>query len=320
VADTHKKNEIKLHYALYAGAAALITAGFLIIIKGGAWIASDSAAVLASLADSIIDAGISIMNFYAIRYSLKPADHEHRHGHGKVEGVAAMFQGAFIFGAGVFLIFESLSRFTSHEPVEAHMLSMVVMGVSVVASIALVFIQNYSLKHAPSLAVKSEKAHYSTDIILNGGVMLVLFLLYQGAPLWIDPVFALIVVAYLGKTAWDIVVEGLDMLLDRELPDNDRETILRKIRSHKEVKNVHDLRTRKSGMKIYMSFDMELDADKSLRDAHAISLEVEHDLLELYPNAEIMIHKDPYGVPHEESRHNVPGVHKGEEASNVSSG
>lgn len=304
-----KQNGPKSHYALYAGIAALVTVSILIVAKGAAWVASDSASVLASLTDSIIDAAVSIMNFYAIRYSMKPADREHRHGHGKIEGLAAMFQGAFIFGAGVFLVFESLSRFTKAAPIEAHIASMGVMAFSVVASIILVAIQNHSLKHVDSLAVASEKAHYSTDIVLNGGVMVILFLLYKGAPLWIDPLFALFVVAYLGKTAWDIVSGGLDMLLDRELPDEQRETILKTIRAHKNVKNVHDLRTRKSGMQVHISFDLELDPDKSLREAHAISLEVEHDLLEEFPHAEIMIHKDPYGIPHEESRHNVPEVH-----------
>lgn len=299
----------KQHYALYAAIAALVTVAVLIFAKGGAWMASGSASVLASLVDSVIDAAVSIMNFCAIRYSMKPADHEHRHGHGKIEGLSAMFQGAFIFGAGVFLVFESLSRFTRTVPIEAHMLSIQVMAFSMVASIILVAIQNHSLKHVDSLAVASEKAHYATDIVLNGGVIAVLFLLYKGAPLWVDPLFALLVVIYLGYTARKIVAGGLDMLLDRELPDEQRRLIFKTIRAHKDVYNVHDLRTRKAGMRVYLYFDLELDPDKSLKEAHDVAQEVEQDLLALFPHAEIMIHKDPYGIPHPESRHHVPDVH-----------
>lgn len=299
----------KQHYALYAGVAALVTVAVLIFAKGAAWMGSGSASVLASLVDSVIDAAVSIMNFCAIRYSMKPADHEHRHGHGKIEGLSAMFQGAFIFGAGVFLVFESLSRFTQVAPIGAHVMSIQVMAFSIVASIVLVIIQNHCLKQVDSLAVASEKAHYATDIILNGGVIAVLFLLYKGAPLWIDPLFALLVAAYLGYTARNIVAGGLDMLLDRELPDAQRQLIFKTIRAHPDVYNVHDLRTRKSGMRVYIYFDLELDADKSLRAAHEVAHGVEQALLVHFPHAEIMIHKDPYGVPHPESRHHVPDVH-----------
>ena len=79
--------------------------------------------------------------------------------------------------------------------------------------------------------------------------------------------------------------------------------------SHPQIHSIHDLRTRKSGMRLYISFDVEIDSEMSLRNAHAVSLDVEKSVLKEFPNAEIMIHKDPYGVPHEESRHhNVSGV------------
>lgn len=299
----------KQHYALYAAMAALVTVAILIFAKGSAWLSSGSASVLASLVDSVIDAAVSIMNFCAIRYSMKPADHEHRHGHGKIEGLSAMFQGAFIFGAGVFLVFESLSRFTQAAPIEAHMMSIQIMAFSIIISVALVAIQNHTLKQVDSLAVASEKAHYATDVVLNGAVIAVLFLLYKGAPLWLDPLFALLVAAYLGYTAKNIVAGGLDMLLDRELPDEQRQLIFKTIRAHPDVHNVHDLRTRKSGMRVYIYFDLELDADKSLRAAHEVAHDVEQALLAHFPHAEIMIHKDPYGVPHPESRHHVPEVH-----------
>ena len=68
-----------------------------------AYIQSGSASILASLTDSIGDSAISIMSYLAVNLSLKPADKEHRHGHGKVEGLAALFQAAFLSGAALFL-------------------------------------------------------------------------------------------------------------------------------------------------------------------------------------------------------------------------
>jgi ferrous-iron efflux pump FieF len=310
-AEQTEENAIEINpgIAMVAGWSSLITVTILIIVKTLAWLASGSTSVLASLTDSIVDASVSLMNFFAIRLSLKPADSEHRHGHGKVEGLAALLQGAFIFGAGMFLVFEAMFRFVNVQPVEGHWLAIGVMIFSTVASVALVAIQNYVLKRAPSLAVEADQAHYMSDIAVNGGVVVVLLVLKFGGPLWLDPVFALIVAAFLARTAWKIGVKAVDMLLDRELPDEMREEILNIAHSHKEIHAVHDLRTRKSGMQLYISFDVEIDPDMKLRDAHAVSLAVERAVLEKFPNAEIMIHKDPHGIPHDESRHNIIGIH-----------
>ncbi len=300
---------IRPGYALFAGTASLAVVAILIIAKAAVYWQSGSTAVLASLTDSVSDAAASIINFMAIKYSLRPADEEHRHGHGKAEGLAAMFQGAFIFGAGVFLIIESLSRFTANQPIEHYAASIWVMLLAIILSTTLVAVQNYSLKHAPSLAVEADRSHYVGDNILNGGVMLTLIALYFGAPAWLDPVFAIGVAGWLAHTAWDIVKKGIDMLLDHELPEEQRARIIEIARAHKDVKAVHDLRTRKSGMQIYISFDIEADPEFSLRRAHAVSLAVEKAVYREFPNAEIMIHIDPHGIPHEETRHNIAGVH-----------
>jgi ferrous-iron efflux pump FieF len=293
----------KHNFAIVAGWASIATVIVLIIFKTMAWLASGSTSILASLIDSIVDGSVSLMNFFAIRLSLKPADYEHRHGHGKIEGLAALLQGAFITGAAVFLIFEAISRFLNAEAVTEHWLGIAVMVFATIASIGLVYLQNHVLTKAPSLAVEADQAHFSSDIIMNIGVIIVLIILNFGGPSWVDPLFALLIAGILVKTAWEIVNKGLDMLLDKELPDNQREKILQIARAHPDIRSVHDLRTRKSGMRIYISFDVEIDADMTLRDAHAISLDVEKSVHKEFPNAEIMIHKDPYGVPHEESRH-----------------
>lgn len=307
--DHNPEKTVRPGYALFAGAAAIAVVTILIVAKAIVYWHGGSVSVLASLTDSIIDSAMSVMNFMAIRYSLKPADEEHRHGHGKAEGLAAMFQGAFIFGAGVFLVLESLSRFAGHAPVQEYWGGIAVMILAIVLSFILVAVQNYSLRHAPSLAVEADKAHYSGDIVINGGVIVVLLALYLGAPNWLDPAFALAVAGWLAHTALNIVKKGIDMLLDRELPDDLRKGILEIAAANKDVRAVHDLRTRKSGMQLYITLDIEVDPDLSLRKAHAISLQVERAIYREFPNAEIMIHVDPHGIPHEETRHNVAGVH-----------
>lgn len=301
-------NELKPQLALLAGGLALGTVAILIGIKAWAYLGNGSVSVLASLIDSVVDAGASLIMFLAIRYSLKPADSEHRYGHGKVEGLAALFQAAFIAGAGLFLLLESLTRFASPVAFNETGVAITVMVVSTLLSFGLICVQTYILSSAPSLAVESDRAHYSTDVIVNIAVIGVLIALQNGAPGWIDPLFGVILSLYLALTVKSIAGKGLDMLLDRELPGSIREVITSKVLSHQHVLGMHDLRTNKSGMRVFISFDMELDPSLLLYNAHEIVREVEHELLIDFPNAEILIHVDPYGDTHD-TRHHVAGIH-----------
>ena len=294
--------------ALLAGGLALGTVAILITIKAWAYIDNGSVSVLASLIDSIVDAGASLIMFLAIKYSLKPADSEHRYGHGKIEGLAALFQAAFIAGAGIFLLLESLSRFASPVAFNDTARAVTVMIISTVISFALIAVQTFILRSAPSLAVESDRAHYSTDVVVNLGVIGVLIALQNGAPGWVDPLFGVVLALYLALTVKNIAGKGLDMLLDRELPGAARELITSKVLSHQYVLGMHDLRTHKSGMRVFMSFDIELDPSLLLYNAHEIVREVEHEILIDFPHAEILIHVDPYGDTHD-TRHHVSGVH-----------
>ncbi|MCC7305914.1 MAG: cation diffusion facilitator family transporter [Alphaproteobacteria bacterium] len=294
--------------ALIAGGASVVTVTILILIKLYAYIDNGSASVLASLIDSAIDASVSVMTFFAIHISLKPADTEHRYGHGKIEGLAALLQAAFIAAAGFFLLLEAIKRFTTDYASGDTGPAILIMAASTAISVVLVAIQKYTLKYAPSLAVEADRAHYSTDIVINIGVIAVLLGLQAGAPAWIDPAFAVAVVIYLVLMVRQIAGQGIDMLLDRELPGTARELITKKVLSHPHVMGMHDLRTNKSGMRVFMSFDIEVDPSLLLYNAHEIAREVEHDLLTEFPHAEILIHVDPYGDTHD-TRHQVAGVH-----------
>jgi ferrous-iron efflux pump FieF len=295
-------SRIDPRYALFASAWAIGTVGVLIVIKGYAYAVSESAAVLASLTDSCTDALISIMMLFALRYALRPADSSHRHGHGKMEGIAALFQAAFLAGAGLFLFFESVHRLANPQPVMAHGIAMGITMVAIFLSVILVMVQNYCLRRAPSLAIESDRAHYNTDVALNLVVLLALMIGYFDGPYIFDPLAAIMVAAFYGWTARKIALKAMDMLMDRELPDAVRDRIKAIIGRHTDILGVHDLRTRKSGMVIHISFDVEIAPDLTLKAAHEIVRALEIDILTDYPHAEIIIHKDPHGDIHD-SRH-----------------
>ena len=146
----------------------------LIVIKALVWFMSGSVSILASLIDSMMDAGASVLNLLAVRLALQPADHEHRFGHGKAEGIAALFQAAFIMGSALFLLLNAIDRI--RHPSELHITPVVfaVMLASLVITIALVAFQQWILKQVHSSAVAADRLHYLTDILSNIAVLIAL--------------------------------------------------------------------------------------------------------------------------------------------------
>lgn len=303
-----KPDRFEPRYALLAAGWSVATVSVLITIKLFAYVQSDSTAVLAGLLDSVMDAGVSVILLFAVRYSLKPADKGHRHGHGKIEGIAALFQSAMMFAGACFILFEAGHKFLHPTPVSDHMLGIAVSGVAIVLSFILIGVQQFALSRAPSLAIESDKAHYTTDIALNGAVMAALLAHYYGGPLWIDPAAALAIAAYFAWTSSHIGRQGADMLMDRELPNAVRERIQSIVKEHDDVLGIHDLRTRKSGMVLHISFDVEIDPELTLRAAHDVTRDLENRILADYPYAEVLIHMDPHGDTFD-ARHTVKGVH-----------
>lgn len=297
-------NKIDPKYALIASFWALGTVAVLICIKGYAYWQSGSAAILATLTDSLTDAAMSGAMLLALKYSLRPADNSHRHGHGKMEGVGALFQAACLIAAALFLLFEGIQRFAQPQEVNNHMLGVWVAGIAIVMSVQLILVQNYCMSKAPSLATEADQAHYTTDVALNGSVMAALLVSYYGGPAWVDPLCAIAVACYYAYAARKIGLSALDMLTDRELPKAVRDKITETIRRHPDILGFHDLRTRKSGMVLHISFDVEIDPEISLREAHDYVRALENDIMADFPYAEIIIHKDPYGDPHDH-RHQV---------------
>ncbi|MBN9556554.1 MAG: cation diffusion facilitator family transporter [Alphaproteobacteria bacterium] len=267
----------------------------LIAIKTIAYFATESVSMLASLADSGLDFVASLLNFLAIRHALEPADAEHRFGHGKAEPLSGLAQGAFIAGSATFLVIESVNRILAPQPVAHETLGVAVMVFSIAGTVALIFFQQRVVRETGSLAVGADRAHYASDLVVNLGVIAGIVLASRfGLPL-ADPIIAILIAGVLAGSAWRVFRVSYDQLMDRELPDAEREKIKAIILQHDAVRALHDLRTRMAGVNTFIQFHIELDPGITLLRAHTLSDAVEADLQKAFPNAEILIHQDPAG-------------------------
>lgn len=278
--------------------AAVTVAGILIVIKLWAWAMTGSVAMLASLVDSTLDLFASALNLFAVRHALTPADREHRFGHGKAEALAGLGQAVFIGGSAVFLAFQSAERLAHPAPVEQSALGLVVIGVSIVLTIALVMLQRHVIRRTRSLAISADRLHYVTDIATNAGVVAALVLSGLYGLHIADPLIGIAIGGVIALGAVNILRGAFDELMDRELDDPDRERIKVIVRAQDEIVSLHDLRTRRSGHRTFIQLHLELPPKMTLIQAHRISDKVEQAVMAAFPGAEVLIHQDAAGVEH----------------------
>jgi ferrous-iron efflux pump FieF len=282
----------QLRIATYSS---VTTALLLVSMKLGAWLMTGSVSILASLMDSLMDSAASTLNLLAVRYSLVPADEEHRFGHGKAEPLAGLAQAAFISGSAVFLILHAVERLRFPRVLEDVGIGVAVMVVSIVLTALLLLIQRRAIRQTQSTAIRADALHYATDLLTNLTVIVALLLSSYGW-VWADSAMAIGVAAYIFYSAGRIGYEAVQHLMDRELGPEIEEQILTIARREPEVRGIHDLRTRQSGQMRFVQLHLELDGDLALDRAHAIADRIEREIAALLPDAEVIIHQDPSDV------------------------
>jgi ferrous-iron efflux pump FieF len=280
-----------------ASYASLLVAASLVIAKAWAWQVTDSVSLLSSLADSVLDVMASALTFWAVRYSLSPADTEHRFGHGKSEGLAALVQSLIISASGIFVCVEAIDRLFSPQPIKGPEAGLLVIVVATAATILLVSYQHYVSRKTGSVAIGADAMHYKTDVLVNVGVALAIILAAWTGWQPIDPIFGLIIAAYILRGAFQILIQAMDILLDREIPAADRKNIRTLALNHPDVRGLHDMKTRFGGNHYIIQFHLELDPDISLYHSHEILDEVEDRIRKEYGHCEIIIHPDPLNYP-----------------------
>ncbi|WP_269714934.1 cation diffusion facilitator family transporter [Caulobacter sp. NIBR2454] len=272
-----------------------LAATLLIALKGAAFAASGSVAVMASLADSCLDLVASLVTLLAVRYANAPPDAAHRFGYGKAEAFASLMQAGLVFASGALIGREAIGRLLHPAPVSVDGWSIAVMIVSIAITGGLITLQSRALAKAGSIAVAGDRAHYAADLASNGVVIVGLLATALTGVVWIDAVAGLVVAAWLVWGAVGVFRGASGQLMDRELSDKDRARVLALMAQDPRVRGVHQLRTRESGPYIHIQAHIDLDHDLTLEAAHQIVVDAERRILSIFPAADILLHADPRG-------------------------
>jgi ferrous-iron efflux pump FieF len=251
--------------------------------------------MLGSLADSGLDLIASIVVLFGVRIAAQPADYDHRFGHGKAEALASLVQVILITISAIFIGFRAIQRLLSGARTSDAELGIGVSLVAMALTAALITYQRHVVHRTGSLAIGTDRLHYSSDLLLNGSVIVALGLDQFAGLTGADAVFGLLIAAWLLWGAWSASSHALDQLMDREWPDELRERFLAAAKEYPELAGLHDFRTRSSGTHHFAQFHVWVPADWTVKHAHDRLDAVEEELQQRFPGTEILIHVDPEG-------------------------
>jgi len=275
---------------------ASIVAISLTILKFVIGIASGSVAVLASAIDSLLDTLISVFNFFAIKKSEEKATAEFQYGKGKVQAIAAVIEGTIITLSGFYIIYEAIQKAIHGSETTLLTPAIVVMVISIVITFALVRYLLAVAKQTDNLVIKSDALHYQTDLWANAAVLLALAIVYFTGLEIVDAIFGFAIGVYIIYSAYAIIVEGIEILLDKALDDEIVQEIHHILENTEELTSYHWLKTRTDGSVNFVEFHLVFHPKMYLIDAHNVSdkLEAKIMLLDCKKDWLIIPHYDPY--------------------------
>ncbi|MEP7007292.1 MAG: cation diffusion facilitator family transporter [Sphingomonas bacterium] len=282
-------------YVVRAALASVGMACFLLLLKGFAAWQTASVAMLGSLADTGLDLLASLVTLYGVRLAATPADHDHRFGHGKAEALAALFQVMLITASAAGIAWRAIMALGSSEPTHGAELGIGVSIVAILATLVLLAYQRRIIRRTGSVAIMADNVHYQSDVLLNGSVIIALVLDQLLGLRGADPMFGIVIAAWLAFGAFRASSNAIDQLMDKEWPEAERARFIELAAQHPELRGIHDFRTRRSGSHDFAQFHIYVAPEMTIAEAHVVMDAVEAKIRQQFPKVEILIHLDPEG-------------------------
>ena len=283
-----------LRLNLSAGAASVLVAAVLVALKLWALGQTGALSVAASLADSGMDAMVSLAGLMAIVYAARPPDDDHHFGHTSIEDLTSLAQALFILLSGGVIAVLAIERLL-HPQIGAlaqEPRGIVVMVISIVLTLGLVIWQRRVAARTGNKVVRADSLHYIGDLLPNLGAILSLWASARFGVGQIDSVVALVAAFVLVLGALRIGKGAWDALMDRQADPAIITAIAALAADWPGVRGYHDLKTRTAGSRVFVVLHIELDGGQTLREAHATGAALRAAILRAYPQTDVVIHKD----------------------------
>ncbi|MFB6075044.1 MAG: cation diffusion facilitator family transporter [Haloarculaceae archaeon] len=275
------------------GVAVLAVNVLLALAKGGVWYYSGSLAVGSEAVNSASDAVYSLVIVAGLYLTTRPPDFEHPHGHERIEPFVSLFVAVGIFAAGSLILWRAGGALLSGAV-------SVRRGPAAVAVLALSGAAKYGLyryclrvgRERNSPALVATATDNRNDILTAGAALVGVVGAGLGAP-WLDPLAAAVVALAVLYTGVEVVRDNLDYLVGAAPPEDLRRQIVRRAMAHPDVEGAHDVVAHYVGPEIDVSLHIEVEGDRTLREAHDIETAVVESIRALPEVDDVFVHVDP---------------------------
>jgi len=272
----------------------VISNSAIVILKIIVGLFTGSVAILSEAIHSFLDLLASLIAFFSVRISNKPADKEHPYGHGKVENISGTIETLLIFVAGIWIIYECIHKIIEPTPIKLPLLGIIVMVLGAIINIFVSRIVYRTAKNTNSVAMKSNALHLLTDVYTSLGVALSLLIVHLTGWYILDPIIGIVLACFIMIEALKMMKEAFPPLLDARLSNEEEGKIIQIIETFKdEFIEYHDFRTRRSGAEEYIDFHLVVESQNSIETVHDLCDRIEDRIKNIFQNANILIHLEP---------------------------
>lgn len=259
-----------------------------------------SGAMVADGVHSISDFATDLVVLIFVKVSAKPKDECHDYGHGKYETLATIIIGLALFAVsiGIFVnSIELIGRVVGGELIQRPgLIALVAAAVSIVTKELLYWYTLGVANRVNSPAVKANAWHHRSDAFSSIGTLIGIGGAYFLGDQWrvLDPAAAIIVSILIAKVSYDLVMPSLNELLERSLPKEQEDEILRLIMEDVSLSDPHNLKTRRIGANIAVEVHVRVSGDMTVEKSHASTVQIEQKLKAKYGDGtQVIIHIEP---------------------------
>src|SRR5262245_42331501 len=271
----------------------------LTLAKGVVGLTTGSLAILAEAGHSLLDLAATVMTYFAVRISDKPADEEHHYGHGKVESITALAETALLFLLSGIVIWEALQRLLGGHghAVEATLWAFAV----IIASILVDFFRARVLYHVAaetsSEALEADALHFGSDMWSSIAVLGGLGAVALGYP-WADSAAAIVVAVFICVAGWRLGRRTIDSLTDTA-PAGVADKIRAIAAGVPGVVAVERVRVRPAGDVLFVDLVVAVSRTLPLDRVAAITARVESAVGSQFPKVEATVNTEPRALDDE---------------------
>lgn len=282
----------------FAATLSILSNTSLIILKLIAGIISGSIGIISEAIHSGSDLLASVITYFSVSESSKPADEEHQFGHGKYEDFTSLIEGILIILAAFYIIYESVQKiFCGKDCIINANIGLPVMFFSVVVNILVSAYLFKVAKKTGSTALYADGEHLRTDIYSSLAVFIGLLCVKITGNIIFDPIIAILVAMIIFVAGYKICETAKNSLLDTSLSKEENEKIVEIINRNlgEGIISLKSLRTRQAGVKKNIEITLIVQKDMHISTSHKLCDKIEAEIESSLQSTDISIHLEPNG-------------------------